>query len=457
MLRLNGNPAALAGQHREDPTQLNPKHNFTDDGPMNFSDFGERLTCKAGILSLMDDLGEAKAAGGDAMIMMGGGNPGVVPQFQETMRLRLRSLCEDPRQFHRLVGAYDPPQGEPAFVAGLAKMLRQEYGWPIGPENICLTNGSQTAFFMLFNLFAGRYADGSKKRICLPLAPEYIGYADLGISEDFFISTRPKIERLEDNLFKYHVDFDELAIGPEIGAICVSRPTNPTGNVITDEELARIDCLARKHNIPLIVDNAYGVPFPAMVYGEATPLWNENMVVCFSLSKLGLPAVRTGIIVARPEITRALASMNAIMSLSPGSFGAVLAQGLVESGEIISISNRVIRPFYQAKMERALEVVRREFDGVPWRVHKPEGAMFLWLWFEEMPITSLELYERLKSQGVLVVSGHYFYPGLREQWRHRQECIRATYSQNDDDVARGLAIIAREVKKAYGTGRTEEG
>lgn len=416
---------------------------------MKFSDFGERLTCKAGILSLMDDLGAAKAAGGDGMIMMGGGNPGVVPEFQDILRDRLRSLCEDRGQFHRLIGAYDPPQGESSFIVSLAAMLKKEFGWQLGPENICLTNGSQTAFFMLFNLFAGRFGDGSRKKICLPLAPEYIGYADLGLSDDFFVSTKPRIECLPDNLFKYHVDFDNLTIGPDIGAICVSRPTNPTGNVVTDEELARLDCLAGKHNIPLIVDNAYGVPFPAMVYGEATPTWNDNMVVCFSLSKLGLPAVRTGIIVARPEITRALASINAIMSLSPGSFGAVLTQSLVASGEIIEISKKVIRPFYQRKMERALEVARREFAGVPWRIHKPEGAMFLWLWFENMPITSLELYERLKRRGVLIVSGHYFYPGIKEEWRHRQECIRVTYSQNDDDVARGLAIIAEEVKKAY--------
>ena len=75
--------------------------------------------------------------------------------------------------------------------------------------------------------------------------------------------------------------------------------------------------------------------------------------------------------------------------------------------------------------------------------------MFLWLWFEDMPITSLELYERLKKRGVLIVSGHYFYPGIAEEWQHMQECIRVTYSQDDDDVARGLAIIAEEVKKAY--------
>lgn len=407
------------------------------------------MTCKAGILTLMDDLGHAMAAGGKDMIMMGGGNPGHVIPFQDVLRNRLRAICDDLPSFQHLVGVYDPPQGEKGFVASLAGLLRKEFGWQLGPENICLTNGSQTAFFMLFNLFGGAYADRSHKKICLPLAPEYIGYADIGLSEDFFVSTKPKIEYLENNLFKYHVDFDNLTIGEDIGAICVSRPTNPTGNVVTDDEVARLNRLAAEHDIPLIIDSAYGVPFPAMVYSQASPVWNKNMVVCFSLSKLGLPAVRTGIIVARPEIIRALSSMNAIMSLSPGSFGAVLTQSLVESGEIIEISNNIIKPFYKQKMARALAVVHQEFAGVPCRVHKPEGAMFLWLWFEGMPITSLELYERLKARGVVIVSGHYFYPGLEEEWRHKDECIRVTYSQDDEDVARGIGIIAEEVKKAY--------
>ena len=75
--------------------------------------------------------------------------------------------------------------------------------------------------------------------------------------------------------------------------------------------------------------------------------------------------------------------------------------------------------------------------------------MFLWLWFENLPITSLQLYERLKNRGVLVVSGHYFFPGLDDDWKHRDECLRVTYSQNDEDVYRGIGIIAEEVGKAY--------
>lgn len=417
---------------------------------MEFTRFGQKMTTNAGILSLMDDLGKATACGSKPMIMMGGGNPGQVPEFQEIMRCRLLTICQDQQLFHRLIGCYAPPQGEKSFIEGLAALLKKEQGWDIGPENICLTNGSQTAFFMLFNLFAGVMpGGGGEKKICLPMAPEYIGYADLGLTDGLFVTTRPEIELLDGGFFKYHIDFDKLKVGDDIGVICISRPTNPTGNVVTDAELARLIALAAEREIPLIIDGAYGLPFPGMVYCPAQPVWNDNLIVCLSLSKLGLPAVRTGIVVARKEIVRALTGMNAIMSLSPNSFGAMLAGHIVGNGEIIDLSRNLIQPFYQAKMEKAVVVVREQFAGIPCRIHKPEGAMFLWLWFADLPITSLELYRLLKDHGVLVVSGHYFFPGLGDDWQHKDECIRVTYSQGDEDIRRGLTIIAAVVRQIY--------
>ena len=86
-----------------------------------------------------------------------------------------------------------------------------------------------------------------------------------------------------------------------------------------------------------------------------------------------------------------------------------------------------------------------------WRMHVTEGALFLWLWCEGLPITSADLYERLKQRGVLVVSGHYFFPGLKEDWPHRHECIRVTYAQDDTVVEKGLAIITDEIRKVYAT------
>lgn len=66
-----------------------------------------------------------------------------------------------------------------------------------------------------------------------------------------------------------------MQVTDETGMICVSRPTNPTGNVITDDELIKLDALANQHGIPLVIDNAYGVPFPRIIFSDAGPLWNR--------------------------------------------------------------------------------------------------------------------------------------------------------------------------------------
>jgi len=418
---------------------------------MKLSAFGRKFTADAGITSLMDDLGNAMVSGED-MIMMGGGNPGHIPEVQDRVRDILSEMSQSPEALRRLVGVYDPPQGEKQFIAALADLLSREYGWQLRPENIALTNGSQAAFFMLFNMFGGDYGDGQKKHILLPLAPEYIGYADTGIEPGLFRAVQPDISFTDAHEFKYCVDFDAVEVTGETGAICVSRPTNPTGNVITDQELARLEGLARDNDIPLIVDGAYGTPFPNLLFVDATPTWNEQIILCLSLSKLGLPAVRTGIVIASEEIIKALSGINAIMNLATGSFGAMLAEPLVRSGEILALSREVIGPFYRAKMEKAVAAFHGAMEDAPcrWYIHKPEGAMFLWLWFPGLPVSSLELYERLKARGVLVVSGHYFFPGLdAEDWRHQQECLRVTYSQDDSDVAEGMRIIADEVKAIW--------
>ncbi|PID72076.1 MAG: valine--pyruvate transaminase [Desulfobulbus propionicus] len=413
---------------------------------MKLSSFGEKFAYGAGILSLMSDLGIAATE--DGMIMMGGGNPGYIQQIQEIIRTQLQTIIDDDEQLRKLVGIYDPPQGEKGFIQALADLLRREYGWEIGVENMCLTNGSQSAFFMLFNMFAGPSREGAKK-ILLPMAPEYIGYADLGLSDDFFVSVKPKIECVGENLFKYRVDFSSIALTEDIGAICVSRPTNPTGNVLTDDEITRLAQLAREHDIPLLIDSAYGVPFPGMIYTEATPIWGKNIIVSMSLSKFGLPAVRTGIIIADAQYIQALAGINAVVNLAPGSFGAMLTTNLIETGQMLRLSQEVIRPFYQHKMEKVMEVVQEAFQGCKYKVHVPEGSMFLWFWFPDLPITSRELYQRLKQRKVLVVSGDYFFPGLKEDWPHINECIRVNYSQDEAAVHEGIRLIADEVKAVY--------
>jgi valine--pyruvate aminotransferase len=412
---------------------------------VKLSKFGQKFSGHSGIVQLMDDLGKAMAENKD-MLMLGGGNPSHIAEVQEIFHQELTKIMDNRPQLNALLGNYDGPAGNLEFRKKLASLLKETYSWDLSSENICLTQGSQSAFFAIMNMLAGECEDGSKRKILLPLIPEYIGYTDQGLSEDFFVTVKPKIEFIDEHTFKYRVDFDSLVVSDDIAAICVSRPTNPTGNVLTDEEIFKLDRLAQKHGIPLIIDNAYGLPFPDIIFVDAKPMWNSNIILCMSLSKLGLPGLRTGIVVANSPIVKAMSDINSIMSLAPSSCGAAIASGMLEDGEIIRVSQEVIKPYYENKAVKAIEVIHREFLGLDYAIHKSEGAMFLWLWFKNLPISSYELYERLKKKNVLVVSGHYFFFDKAEDWQHSNECIRVTYSMDEKVVEEAVKIIAEEVR-----------
>ncbi|MGD8233439.1 valine--pyruvate transaminase [Vibrio sp. TRT 1302] len=413
---------------------------------MQFSKFGEKFNQYSGITRLMDDLNDGLRTPG--AIMLGGGNPAAIPAMLEDFRQTSEEMLASGELIAAMAN-YDGPQGKDAFVKALANLLKETYGWDISEKNISLTNGSQSGFFYLFNLLAGQQPDGSHKKILLPLAPEYIGYGDAGVDENIFISYHPEIELLDNGLFKYHVDFEQLKVDESVAAICASRPTNPTGNVLTDEEIHKLDKLARENNIPLIIDNAYGLPFPNIIFEDVQPFWNENTILCMSLSKLGLPGVRCGIVIANEEITQAMTNMNGIISLAPGSIGPAIAHHMIEKGNLLKLSSEVIKPFYQQKSLRAVELLQNAITDPRFRIHKPEGAIFLWLWFDELPITTMELYQRLKARGVLIVPGEYFFIGQEDDWEHAHQCLRMNYVQDDEMMQKGINIIAEEVARAY--------
>ena len=97
---------------------------------MNVSLFGEKFVRDCGILQLMDDLGNAMA-GGQEMIMLGGGNPSRIPAVEACLRQRMERGMAEGDAFERLVGNYAPPAGDRAFRAAVADLLRRELGWPV--------------------------------------------------------------------------------------------------------------------------------------------------------------------------------------------------------------------------------------------------------------------------------------------------------------------------------------
>ena len=412
---------------------------------MNLSDFGERFRGYSGITHLMDDLSEGLAQ--PEVIMLGGGNPADIPEVKAILEKVLGKLQQSGRLIETLAN-YDGPQGKPGFLETLADFFRQQYGWNISSRNIALTHGSQSSFFILFNSFAGKTGP-LQKRVLIPLVPEYIGYSDVGIEDGLITSQEARIQHLENGFFKYLVDFEHLQVDKTTGLICVSRPTNPSGNVLTDEECVQLDEIARRHDVPLLIDSAYGTPFPDIIFSEVKPFWNDNCIVCMSLSKLGMPGARTGIVIANEEVIKYFSNMTAITSLAPSGLGAEILGQLITEDTLLGLCDEIIRPFYRQRSELAVRLLREAIDDSRLHIHKPEGSMFLWLWFENLPISSSELYQRLKQRGLLVVPGKYFFPGQKQATQHAESCVRMNYVQSEGELAKGIEILARELRACW--------
>ena len=440
---------------------------------MKFSKFGQQFTETTGISQLMDDLGDALKSP-EPVNMLGGGNPARIDAVNEIFLATYQALGKDGFDSGALDSMvnYSNPQGDSSFIAALVDFFNRHYDWNLTSDNIALTNGSQNAFFYLFNLFGGAFAsetagnndtqESVNKSILLPLAPEYIGYSDVQIDGKHFVAIKPQIEEVthegEDGFYKYSVDFEalrDLADLKEgrIGAICCSRPTNPTGNVLTDEEMATLADIAKQYDVPLIIDNAYGAPFPNIIYPDVNLKWDSNTILCFSLSKIGLPGVRTGIIVARPEVISAVSAMNAVVNLAPTRFGAAIAKPLVEDDTLKQLCDETIQPFYAKKAKRAVALLKEAMGETPMRIHKPEGAIFLWLWFKDLPISTTELYERLKAKNTLIVPSEHFFPGLDiEDYPHAHECIRMSIAADEKTLVNGIKAIGEVVRELYAQG-----
>jgi valine--pyruvate aminotransferase len=411
-----------------------------------YSKLGDQYARGSGILELMDDLGQALRQGDD-LCMLGGGNPAAVPGLSEAFLELGRALTADAARWSRCIGDYTSPRGEPAFLEALAEQFRNRLGWSVGVENLVLTAGSQASFFALFNLLGGTDASGRLRPVVLPRVPEYVGYGNLGLGEAALRGLPACIETgTNPQRFRYAIDWAQLGETSDAAALCISTPGNPTGQLLGAHELGRLQSLARQFDVPLIVDAAYGAPFPGICFAadEALAWWQPDSVLCLSLSKLGLPGVRAGIIVAPADLAAAVMAFNASLTLAPVNLGPYLLQPWVESGELFEIGRRWLRPYYEARRDLALAALDTALTGagIAYRVHEPGGGFFLWLWLPQLGLPVRELYVRLKQAGVLVVPGEHFCPGLAAPTSHVGQCLRLSYAGPPERFALGMQRMA---------------
>lgn len=414
---------------------------------------GAHMSHLTGVRAIMKDIIETlQASAGQQLMNLSAGNPLIVPQVEQLWRDCTAQLLSSP-DYGEVVCRYGSSQGYAPLIEAVVQDFNQRYGLNLSGRNILITPGSQSLYFYAANSFGGYTSGGELKKIVLPLSPDYTGYGGVTLVPEALIAYKPTLDiDAEAHKFKYRPDFSKLSITEKTGCVIFSRPCNPTGNVLTDEEVKKIAALAAPYDVPVFIDSAYGPPFPALNFTPMTPVFGNNIIHCLSLSKAGLPGERIGIAIGDEQVIQVLESFQTNACIHASRYGQAIAAIAINSGALAEISTSVIRPFYQNKFTVLESVLNAAMPkDVPWFLHRGEGAIFAWLWLQDLPMTDWEFYQELKRVGVIVVPGSTFFPGLEEQWEHKQQCVRISLTASDEEIATGMQLLSKVVQQIYQT------
>ncbi|MGP3689023.1 aminotransferase class I/II-fold pyridoxal phosphate-dependent enzyme [Streptomyces sp. IBSNAI002] len=389
----------------------------------------------------MEDIAAAGQDADDgAWLNLSPGNPSHIPEVVAAWQDMAREAVEE--RFVEASTSYGPSRGTTGLVDAVVDYFNLTYGWSIGPENVVVGPGSQMLSFVATTLFTGPSADGPARPLVLPRLPDYTGYQGLGLDPGGIVGIEPLIVEEGRHAFRYAVNLDALARQRDIGLMLLSNPANPTGSSIETAELKFLISIAEQHDAPLVIDHAYGEPFPGVVQTRVAPVLHPHVINLFTLSKAGLPGERIAFAIGPAELIDPMVSFIANSALHTPQLFQTVAEGMLATRRIDVLTTQHIKPYYKAKRTMAETLLAEALpDELNWRLHSSDGGMFCWLSFDHDWFDDLEVYELLKRKKMFVVPGRHFFvqpldtPFLRT---HGRSCIRLSLSPDEWDIAEGI-------------------
>jgi aspartate/methionine/tyrosine aminotransferase len=311
-------------------------------------------------------------------------------------------------------------------VAGfVSRMLKIE----VDPTEVVLVPGSKNV--LLFTLLA---CIEPGDEVILP-DPGYPAYA----SQVSFIGAIPKTVTLREKS-GFRMDLDELEslVTPKTRMLIINTPQNPTGGVLTEEDVDFVCELAHKHDLLVVSDEIYS----QLVYGfhHVSPLsrpgMRERTVLMDGLSKsYAMTGWRLGYAVAPKALAAKLDQLMINSSSCAAGFTQMAAIEALSAPESEHAVSRMVKLF-----EHRRNLIVDGINKIPgMRCARPQGAFYAFPNIEATGFGERELAERLLTEaGVAVLPGTAFgHAGAG--------FIRLAYTQSEDELSRGLDRIAEFV------------
>jgi valine--pyruvate aminotransferase len=411
---------------------------------MTLSFPGVQMAARSGLRTIMEDIARSMQDSADtSWINLGIGNPAAIPEVTAAWQRLATAAVAD--SFGQAANRYGPSRGTPELVGAIASYFRRRYGWDIGPANIVVSPGSQMICFMTAALFTGPGEYGTTDLV-LPMLPDYTGYQGITLTAGTLTGVLPELRTQDPSSFRYLLDFPAVERLPRMGMLLMSSPSNPAGRRADHAELSALVGLAEDRGIPLLLDNAYGAPFPVIGDDLLPPVLHRNVINSFSLSKMGLPGERIAFAIADERYISPMVSFLTNSALHAPQIAQTAVARALESGELDALVASVVTPFYAERRKMAEALLRETLpESVPWRLHASDGGMFSWIWVDADWFTDLALYERLKAKGVFVVPGRYFFSdpdSTGPLGSHPRQCIRFSLTASEADIRAGVELLA---------------
>lgn len=250
------------------------------------------------------------------------GNPSIPTPDQVTQTMRQLLLEQDPVSLH----GYTSASGAPAVKKTLADHINHRFGFPALPELIYMTCGAAASLSITLKAICN---SGDEVILLAPYFPEYSVFVKNA-------DAVPKVVPCRSDDFRPDPQAIAAALNANTRAIILNSPNNPSGVVLSIEDIKVLATLLNEHfketgnRVTVIADE----PYRELVYNGIDvpyiPCYYPNTVVCYSYSKsLSLPGERIGYIMVSPQM-EAASDVYAAICGAGRAMGYVCAPSLLQ-------------------------------------------------------------------------------------------------------------------------------
>ncbi len=359
--------------------------------------FYKEMTGKESVIRQFFDYSRKRAAefGPDSVFDFSIGNPSV-PAPESTTESMQRLLREkDPVSLH----GYSPTLGQPTTKEAIAESLNKRFGMNYGANHIFPTSGAAGA---LSHALRAVTQPGDTVIIFAPYFPEYIPY---------ITGTGAKVSIVPADTDAFQINFDKLEelLTPEVSAVLINSPNNPTGTVYTTETIRRLASVLEKkqeefgHEIFLITDE----PYREIVFkGTDSPFvsaFYDNSICCYSFSKsLSLPGERIGYLAVNPKAKDA----DLIVPIC-GQISRFTGHNCPSSLMQLALETELYITSDLSIYEKNAELLYNALTETGYSIVKPGGTFYM---FPKSPIDDANefCWSAAKELGLIIVPGDSF-------------------------------------------------